>query len=297
MFDQSPRKILVEAPIKLNLALHVVGQRADGYHLLESLVTFIEAGDSISVEAASIDGFSIDGPYSQDLAVNDNNLVIRARDVLRNHIAQPSPPVFIHLEKKIPIASGVGGGSGDAAACLVALAALWQLDLDEKTLMALALRLGADVPMCLHAIFHKSALVARGVGETVEAIVSCPSLPVVLVNSGMAVSTPEVFSRLTVRNNPPLMLNATNIDTASKLLNFLDTTRNDLFPPALELVPELITVLAKLGDMGALFSRMSGSGATCFGVFPHVQAAEAAMQVLKTAYPSWFIMAGQTVGS
>jgi 4-diphosphocytidyl-2C-methyl-D-erythritol kinase len=185
------------APAKINLALHVTGQRADGYHLLETLVAFAEAGDVIRIREADADSFSISGPFGDLLRAGDggDNLVTRARDLLRDALVstgQPARPVAIHLEKNLPVASGIGGGSADAAATLRGLLRHWHASIDPQRLASLALTLGADVPMCLES----RSLVARGIGENIEAVTDLPELFLVLANPLKAVSTPEILRRL-----------------------------------------------------------------------------------------------------
>src|SRR5690606_24593258 len=185
------------APAKINLALHVTGQRADGYHLLESIVTFADIGDRLSFSPAQEDSFTLSGRFSGMLSADAaDNLVIRARDRLRGLLGQTgqeAPPVAIHLEKNLPIASGIGGGSADAAAALRGLSRLWQAKgLPAGGLDALALSLGADVPMCLHG----KPAIASGVGEQLSPLPGLPALFLVLGNPLRGVSTPDVFSRL-----------------------------------------------------------------------------------------------------
>ena len=194
------------APAKINLALHVVGQRADGYHLLETLVTFADTGDRLSFAADDADRFSIFGPFSAVLATNDgltDNLVLRARDLLRQAViatGQQAPAVAIHLEKNLPVASGIGGGSADAAATLRALLRHWNARIVPENLAPIALALGADVPMCLES----RTLIARGIGEDIEPVSDLPEFFLVLANPLKAVSTPEIFRRLLDKANPPL---------------------------------------------------------------------------------------------
>jgi len=191
------------APAKINLALHVTGQRADGYHLLETLVTFTEAGDMIRIRDAKEDSFSISGPFGEVLRASDgnNNLVTRARDLLREALAGTDiRSVGIHLEKNLPVASGIGGGSADAAATLRGLLRHWNAKIDPASLEKIALRLGADVPMCLKS----QSLIARGIGEEIEVITDLPKLFLVLANPLMAVSTPDIFRRLENKSNPAL---------------------------------------------------------------------------------------------
>jgi len=281
------------APAKINLALHVTGRRADGYHLLESLVVFSSYGDRLRVEPAEADAFAVTGPFAEALQADESNLVLRARDLLRRHFRKAAEqPVALKLEKKLPIASGIGGGSSDAAAALGLLARFWGIDIDAEELKALGLQLGADVPMCLSA----RPLLARGIGEVLEPLESFPSLPVLLVNPGLPLSTPAVFAALMRRDNPPLpaLRHAGGIAEAA---DWLRGTRNDLEAPALSLAPQIGGVLSLLRSEGALTARMSGSGATCFGIFQTQGEAVRAGEAIAAREPGWFVRATATTAS
>jgi 4-diphosphocytidyl-2-C-methyl-D-erythritol kinase len=272
------------APAKINLALHVTGQRPDGFHLLESLVVFTEFGDHVTVKAAEEDSFVVKGHFAAQVPLDGGNLVIRARDALREAYAEAAAsPVAITLEKNLPIASGIGGGSSDAAAALRALARHWNIDGD---LSRLALPLGADVPMCLLA----RPLVARGIGEIVDPLENYPALPLVLVNPGIGVATPDVFRALESRKNPALSPSPADPQPAH-VIEWLRTSRNDLEAPAKSLAPVISEALDALRGTGAAFARMSGSGATCFGVFETRDAAANAATAIGQAKPGWFAVA------
>ncbi|CUX11574.1 4-(cytidine 5'-diphospho)-2-C-methyl-D-erythritol kinase [Agrobacterium deltaense] len=279
------------APAKINLALHVTGQRADGYHLLETLVTFTEAGDTIRIRDADADSFSISGPFGDLLRAGDggDNLVTRARDLLRDALAstgQPAPPVAIHLEKNLPVASGIGGGSADAAATLRGLLRHWRAGIAPDALASMALTLGADVPMCLES----RSLIARGIGEDIEPLTDLPELVMVLANPLKAVSTPEIFRRLQTKTNAPLPASAT-----IGWMDFLAQSRNDLQPPAQALLPEIGEIIGLLSQEGAALVRMSGSGATCFGIFHSLEAARKAETSLRRKRPGWYFQATRTI--
>ncbi len=282
------------APAKVNLALHVIGQQADGYHLLEMLVTFTEAGDVIRIQDAPDDRFSISGPFAELLEDGDagNNLVLRARDLLRISVdASGLPiatPVSIHLEKNLPVASGIGGGSADAAATLRGLSRHWGLSLPTKELDSLALKLGADVPMCLAS----TPLIARGIGEKITPLANLPSFSMVLVNPLQAVSTPQIFGLLETKNNAPLPQIEDDPDT--HWLPLLGQMRNDLQPPAATLLPVINEILQALSDQGAELVRMSGSGATCFGLFATQEKAEEASARIRERKPDWYVEATTT---
>jgi 4-diphosphocytidyl-2-C-methyl-D-erythritol kinase len=229
----------------------------------------------------------LSGPSGDKLSQHEDNLVSRARDRLRSALAadgQSAPPAALHLDKHLPIASGIGGGSADAAAALRALQALWHAE--DIDLRPLARDLGADVPMCL----SRQPQLASGIGEQTKAIEGFPALDLVLVNPGVHVSTPAVFTALSRKENPPLP-SVSGLSTPSSVIDYLRETRNDLQLPAIGLAPEIEQALKALAASDALFSRMSGSGATCFGLYadPH-QAARAAAQIAEHA-PNWYVKA------
>lgn len=280
---------LVEpAPAKINLALAVTGRREDGYHLLDSLVTFTAFGDRIGLAPAAGDRFTLSGRFGGALSADGDNLVTRARDRLRAALAasgQAAPPVHIHLEKNLPIASGIGGGSADAAATLRGLLKLWRATLPGGALDALALGLGADVPMCLAG----RPLLARGVGEEITPV-ALPALVMVLANPLVGVSTPAVFQALASRNNPPLALAG-----AAGWADALASLRNDLEPPARRLCPQIAVIAESLATTGPALVRMSGSGATCFALYETDAAAEHAAEALSRRHPHWFFAATRTL--
>ena len=289
--EHRPERIVETAPAKINLALHVTGRRDDGYHLLDSLVTFAEDGDELIFEASDTDRFRVIGRFGGELS-SDDNLVLKARDLLRTALAgagQPSGPVSITLDKSLPIASGIGGGSADAAATLRGLLRLWNADLPAETMQRVALQLGADVPMCLAS----RPLRARGIGEAIEQT-AMPSVPLVLVNPLKPVSTPEIFRSLTRRDNPPIGEISGASDIA-RWMNSLVSLRNDLQPPAEMLVPEIAEACDLLGQSLAGFVRMSGSGATCFGLYETEAAAMKAALALSVYRPNWYVLLTRTV--
>lgn len=285
--------VIEPAPAKINLALHVVGQREDGYHLLDSLVTFTRFGDRIALSPGDTDRFTLSGDFSGPLAEEPgDNLVVRARDRLRAAViaaGASAPPVHIHLEKNLPLASGIGGGSADAAATLRGLSRLWRAALPDGALTAIAIGLGADVPMCLAS----RPLVARGIGEALTPA-RIPSLDLVLANPLLGVSTPAVFGALASKRNAPLALPAP-LPGHNGWPALLSSLRNDLEAPARQTCPVIGTVSEALAQSGARFVRMSGAGATCFGLYTSSQAAEAAAETLAQSHPAWFFKATQTI--
>lgn len=285
------------APAKLNLALHVTGQRQDGYHLIESLVVFTGVGDTVTARPSPFDDFSVEGDFADAIPMDSTNLVIKARDLLRRS-TRGSPketgggPVGLSLDKNLPVASGIGGGSSDAAATLRSLAKLWNLDMAPSALAELGKSLGADVPMCVVG----RPLIAKGIGEIIHTLPRFPALNLVLVNPGVAVSTPAVFKALASRANSPLPPHPCELSVET-LVEWLAATRNDLEAPALKIASPIDEALAALCLSGAAFARMSGSGATCFGLFRHIRDAEAAAAEIRRARPGWFVAATETLAA
>jgi 4-diphosphocytidyl-2-C-methyl-D-erythritol kinase len=276
------------APAKLNLYLHVVGRRADGYHLLDSLVAFAAPADEITAEAAPSLSLALRGPYAAALGdVPSDNLVWRAAERLGAAAGRPSAAALT-LTKNLPVASGIGGGSSDAAATLKALAALWRLEPGRVDLAAIAQTLGADVPVCLAA----RAAWLGGIGETVEPVPGLPPVMALLVNPGIALSTPAVFKARQGAFSAPARF-AMPAD-AAELAALLAARRNDLTDAAIALVPAIGDVLERLASLeGALIARMSGSGATCFALFAAADSATAAAARLSAERPGWWVAAGR----
>jgi 4-diphosphocytidyl-2-C-methyl-D-erythritol kinase len=277
------------APAKVNLYLHVTGRRHDGYHLLDSLVAFVDIGDRLSAQPAASLSLTVEGPQAADLApAGDDNLVLRAARLLADR-AGITAGAAMHLEKHLPVAAGIGGGSSDAAAALLALRQLWRLSLADGALYALGARLGADVPACL----YRRAVWVGGIGERLEpAAGALPEAGILLVNPRTALPTAAVF---TARRGPfgDVGRFAPMPSDASGLARALMPCRNDLTDAAISLVPEIGAVLARLGRLpGSLLARMSGSGATCFALFPNRAAAEAARALIAAAEPGWWCAGG-----
>jgi 4-diphosphocytidyl-2-C-methyl-D-erythritol kinase len=276
------------APAKVNLYLHVTGRRDDGYHLLDSLVAFVDVGDRLTAAPAESLSLLIDGPEGADLAaVGDDNLVLRAARLLADR-AGITAGAALHLEKHLPIAAGIGGGSSDAAAALLALNRLWRLSLNEEALCSLGARLGADVPACL----YRRAVWVGGIGERLDPAGPLPDTGILLVNPRRALPTAAVFA---ARRGPfgDVERFAPVPNKASALARALMPRRNDLTEAAIGLVPEIAAVLARLGRLpGSLLARMSGAGATCFALFANRAAAEEARKVVAAAEPRWWCAAG-----
>jgi 4-diphosphocytidyl-2-C-methyl-D-erythritol kinase len=265
------------ARAKVNLYLHVVGRRADGYHLLDSLAVFPGAADVVRGQRARGLSLSVTGPFGAGLAGEADNLVLRAARALAEAAGVAADAALV-LEKNLPVASGIGGGSADAAAALRLLCRMWGVEAD---LAGIAARLGADVPVC---VASRPARMG-GIGERLGAAPAMPPFGMVLVNPGVAVSTPAVFRARAPGFREPAGL-PDGWATVGAMVDDLHRTGNDLEAPALALTPEIAEALTWLrGLEGCLLARMSGSGATCFGIF-------AATPPAVVAPPGWWVWAG-----
>jgi len=243
------------------------------------------------VSQAAADEIVVRGPQAAHVPLDGSNLVATARDRLRMRHA-PAGPVSITLEKNLPVASGIGGGSSDAAAALRVLARHWRIADADALIEDIAPGIGADVPMCLAA----RPLIARGVGEKLEPLLGFPRFDVVLVNPGDGVPTAQVFATLRRRDNPP-MPQLPRLRSVTALAEWLRETRNDLETPAKSIAPRIGEAAEALAAAGAMFARMSGSGATCFGIFDSAAAAERAADAIRAVRPGWFVVATSTGGS
>ncbi len=272
------------APAKVNLTLHVTGRRADGLHLLDSLVVFPRLGDLVEAEPAAGLSLAVDGPFARDLGAGADNLVLQAAQLLR----PPGRGAALRLRKNLPVASGIGGGSADAAATLRLLSRLWQVRLPAPEAL---LALGADLPVCLAG----QAARMQGIGEALAPL-ALPPFWIVLVNPGVPVATAAVFAGLADRNNPP-MPTPPDLRNGDTLFAFLAGQRNDLEAPAVAVAPAIRKVLHAVAAQDAcVLARMSGSGATCFGLFATEPPALAAADEIRRAEPTWWVAAAP-VGS
>ncbi len=280
--------ISVAAPAKINLSLHVCGKRTDGYHLLDSLVVFAGVGDRITVTPADTITLHITGPFGAALANEPDNLVLRAARLLaaKHGITHGAD---ITLEKNLPVASGIGGGSADAAATLAACGQVWGVDAQALDDREIAASLGADVPVCLRGV----PAFMSGIGEIVEPAPTLPAAWLVLVNPGEPLSTKDVFKALQGRFSAPTTRDGLrNLRDAKALTDVLQNFHNDLMAPAKELLASVTTVLDTLAATpGCLLARLSGSGPTCFGVFADQAAAEKAAAHIHGAQPRWWAAA------
>jgi 4-diphosphocytidyl-2-C-methyl-D-erythritol kinase len=270
------------APAKVNLYLRIVGKRADGYHLLDSLAVFAGVGDRLSAQPADDLTLVLDGPFGASLNAEPDNLVLRAARALAGQ-AGIQPRARLTLDKHLPVASGIGGGSADAAATLRLLCRFWNLAPPRQTLMKIAAGLGADVPVCLAG----SPARMGGIGEVLETAPQLPSYGLVLVNPGRAVSTVAVFRARTGGFSAPVDLPDRWTDAADMAAGLADLG-NDLQAAAAALCPEIAQVLTAIAAApGCRLARMSGSGATCFGLFDDASAARNAASGLVR--PGWWV--------
>lgn len=306
LIDAVARAISEEAPreeiaaTKINLALHVVSRRADGYHLIDSLVAFTEFADSLSAAPSPSDRLelALEGPFADELELLNRparNLVMRAaKALLEATYKRGVYSAQITLTKRIPIAAGLGGGSADAAGALRLLNRYWELELSDAKLTEIGLRLGADIPMCLMS----KPVIARGIGEQLTQANAIPSLPLVLVNPCIPLSTAEVYARLENTERSALPPLPGRFSSMMSFVIWLRQTRNDLREPAKALtglVEEAIKALSSESD--CVFAQMSGSGATAFGIFPKLSTAEQAADQIRRKRPNWWVVATETIGS
>ena len=272
------------APAKINLTLHVTGQRDDGYHLLDSLVVFTDAGDQITAKSANDMALIVTGPFAEGVPTDDSNLILRAAHLLRRKRGVIQG-VHITVEKNLPHAAGIGGGSADAAATLKLLAELWQVEPLPATAPEV-LTLGADVPVCLAG---PGPTRMTGIGEGLAPQPQIPDCALVLVNPRVAVSTQAAFRGLASKTNP-------GMDALPEMPDFkafaawLAAQRNDLQAPAMALAPEVATAIDKLRRIPAVaHAGMSGSGATCFGLVRNMADARHVARVIQVAEMSWWV--------
>lgn len=268
-------------PAKVNLTLHVTGQRDDGYHTLDSLAMFADIGDRMTITMPGDYKLTVEGPMAEGVPGDESNLVLRAARMMRIN-------ADIRLEKHLPNAAGLGGGSGDAAATLRVLSGF-----SGKPVPGDGIELGADVPLCLQS----EAARVSGIGDTVTPVPNLPPLHAVLVNPRLPVLTAEVFKRLKHKVNRPMPDEIPAFDTSAELIAWLRGMRNDLQEPAIEAEPVIRQVFETLEKTpGCQLARMSGSGGTCFGIYKDAETAGSAAGRLQESFPSWWVQATRLNG-
>jgi 4-diphosphocytidyl-2-C-methyl-D-erythritol kinase len=281
---------------KVNLSLRVIGRRVDGYHDLESVVAFADCADRLTLYPGPELSLTTTGPLAQACGDTSDNLVLKAARLLAERVPGLKMGAFA-LEKVLPVAAGIGGGSADAAAALRLLAKLNGLALDDERLLDVALATGADVPVCLSS----QACDMTGVGESLLPL-NLPKLPCVMVNPSVPVATRDVFTALGLRNGE-LLVGATNVidspawpdggATVADWVDALEIVPNDLEAPAIRIQPLIGDVLSALGGSdGVMLSRMSGSGATCFAIYREAASAQRAAEQIRRDHPGWWVHAG-----
>lgn len=266
---------------KINLALHVRRRREGGYHEIETLFAFVDDGDQLSVEVAERDSLTIDGEFAEGLSAGPDNLVLRAVALARQ-LGADVPPLAIALEKNLPVAAGLGGGSADAGAMLRLILREWPSDLTLDAVAAASAVLGADVPACILS----QTMLGTGVGDVLQPIADSDvaGLPVLLVNPNLPLLTGPVFKGWDGEDRGPL--------GDGGVLALTRAGRNDLQGPAITICPEIDDVMTVLRAQLPLVARMSGSGATCFALFESDAAMEAAANRIWDDHPDWWLMAG-----
>lgn len=272
-----------KAPAKVNLFLHVTGRRPNGFHTLDSLVVFADVGDRLTAACTPELRLVVDGPFASDISAGPDNLVLRAAEALAQ-TAGVASGASLRLTKNLPHSAGLGGGSADAAAALRLLRRIWKLADRETESLRLAAGLGADVPVCLMSQPTRMS----GIGEVLHVAPALPAFGLCLVNPGVALPTKAVFQAWTGTFSEPAIIPASWADAAA-LAACLAGLRNDLEVPAITLCPTIGSVLDALeAEPGCLLARMSGSGATCFGLFPDTASAEqAALRILRSDWWCW----------
>ncbi|MEX2449507.1 MAG: 4-(cytidine 5'-diphospho)-2-C-methyl-D-erythritol kinase [Rhodospirillales bacterium] len=281
-----PPSVRVAAFAKINLYLHVTGKRADGYHKLDSLIVFAGIGDTITIEPSNDLTFAATGPRAGEVPPGGDNLVMKAARALAAH-ANVAAGARIVLEKHLPAASGIGGGSADAAATLLGLRKFWSLSVTTENLCEIGLALGADVPICVHG---KAAFVG-GIGEIFSPPPALPACWLVLANPGIPVATATVFARRTGAFSLPAPFMSSPKDAAA-FAALLRERRNDLAAPACDIAPAITeTLIALERSAGAVLARMSGSGATCFALFGDETAARTAARDIRRSHTGWWVEA------
>lgn len=282
------------APAKVNLFLHVGEKRADGYHDLVSLIAFADVGDWLEVREAKRLSLKLEGPFANALKDEPDNLVLKAArelDVWAEDRGHKTTPVELVLEKNLPIASGIGGGSSDAAAALHLLAGCWSLPIPIDELEKIGRSLGADIPVCLRG----APTLVSGMGEVLTPAPGLPPFALVLVNPGIEVPTKRIFNTLLARSGAEAPHLPQHFRDARDLAMHLDRLSNDLAPPAKVIAPVVMHAESALAATdGCLVARMSGSGATCYGLYETAAIAEAAAAAIQAAHPAWWVRAART---
>ncbi|GGH00821.1 4-diphosphocytidyl-2-C-methyl-D-erythritol kinase [Glycocaulis albus] len=297
MSESGPGRLTVFAPAKINLTLRVAVPRPDGYHPLQSLVVFADWGDTLHASPASDLSLQLEGPFAPTLADDTHNLVLKAAWALRAAADQPQLGARLVLDKHLPVASGMGGGSADAAAALKVLNDLWELDFSTRELAEIGSVVGADVPACVWS----RPLLMEGIGEGIRVLPAWPELNAVIVNPGVPVSTPDVFralDRCEDRTGFGVLSRVPVAGDPAAALALAAAGRNDLEQPAVILHPVIGDVLAELNVFDAVrLARMSGSGASCFALVDEAAMASHVARALSESHPDWIVRPVRLAGA
>ncbi len=287
--EETQQNIRVFAPAKINLFLHITGRRNDGYHMLQSLIGFADVGDVISIEPAYDFAFSIEGLFAKHLENEniDENLVVKAAKGLARIVDRPLD-FRISLMKNLPVCAGLGGGSADAAATIWGLQEYWRLNRDAPYLWSLLMDLGADVPVCLRC----KPQIVEGIGEELKPAPLMPEIPVLLVNPLYFCHTRDVFDCNCNKVYREYIDIPAGFSSVFEMVAFLQNCENGLFDSAVSVLPEIKNVIAALeAQKDCLFAQMSGSGASCFGIFETINEAEKAAKIIAKNHPEWWVKA------
>ena len=277
-----------KASAKVNLCLQIVGQKSNGFHLLDSIVGFTEFGDHLSFEKSEKLELTVKGTFSDQIPLDNSNLVLKAAELLRtlNNIKDGA---HITLTKNLPPSAGLGGGSSDAAAAIRGLTRLWEINLPALDEL---MKIGSDLPVCI----NQKTQHMKGFGEVLRIINTFPNLPILLVNPLKKVSTQAVFNMLENKQNPPLSNYEKLFQTKKDWINWLLLQRNDLIEPALKIEPIILEVLQLISSQNSVEQvSMSGSGATCFGVFESKYDCDAAMKKVQRERPEWWSVSTEII--
>ncbi len=273
------------SPAKINLYLHITGKRPDGYHLLDSLMVFTDLSDVINIKESAKTTLEITGEFAEKISSGADNIILKAYNLLKKQTKIKKSDIAIQLEKNIPVGAGMGGGSGNAAGILSLLNNFWEMNLSIIQLQKLGLKLGADVPFCL----GKKAAFVSGIGENLDYIDFVGNIHAVLVNPGKGLSTKDVFNSGNIEHSGVVKKPA-KFTSKENLIDFLIDKKNDLEKSAIKLMPEIADILVLIRQQqGCLISRMSGSGATCFGLFYDAQSALNAEEKIRENNSDWWV--------
>lgn len=279
--------MIVQANAKINLALHITNKMENGFHQLETIVTFAEFADEINIQKNNEIKMKIIGEQAKNL--DGKNIIIKTAEMMKKY-TDSNQGAEIILDKKLPVASGMGGGSSNAAATIMALKELWGSNIGQAKIMEIAKKLGADVPMCIIG----KPLMAKGIGEKITLIENMPEFAIVAVNPQKKLESKKVFENLKKINNPPLE-KIPKTENMGEWIEWLKNCRNDMTDAASKLMPEIKKCLKIIESTEPKITRMTGAGATCFGLYTSIEDAQNAQEKIKMKHPNWWVKSGKTI--